>query len=68
MRKKVHEEWAAKVVGRLYRCGKSSKELAQRCGYTAPYISMLLNGKKRASDDVKLKIFHMLDEMEREVL
>jgi plasmid maintenance system antidote protein VapI len=54
------------VVGRLYRCGATSKELAKRCGFTAPYVSMLLNGKKRLTDETKLKLFSALAELEKE--
>lgn len=68
MRNKVHEEWAATIVFRLYRCGRSSKELAERSGFTAPYISMLLNGRKPVNDETKLKLFNTLKEMEKEVL
>lgn len=68
MRKKTHEEWAAGIVGRLYRIGKTSKDLAEKCGYTPSYISMLFNGKKPASDETKLKLFNGLKELEKEVL
>lgn len=40
------EVWMGEVVGRLHMCNATSKDLAKECGYTAPYISMLLTGKK----------------------
>lgn len=67
MRKRVHEEWAAELVGRMYRCGITCKILAEKLGYTPPYISMLLNGKKRATEKAKLKLFNAISELEKEV-
>lgn len=68
MRRTIHEEWAAELVGRMYRCGVSAKELAERTGYTPPYISMLLNGKKTATEETKLKLFNSIKQIEKEVL
>ena len=68
MRKKIHEEWASKLVGEMYRNGITSKRLAEKVGYTAPYISMLLNGKKHATEKTKLKLFNAMSELEKEVL
>ena len=68
MRTKSHEEWAAELVGRMYRCGITSKDLAKRTGFTPPYISMLLNGKKHATEETRLKLFDAVSEMEREVM
>ena len=65
MRRKTHEEWAARLVGRMYRYGITAKELARKTGYTAPYISMLLNGKKPASEEIKLKLFNALKDLEK---
>ena len=46
MKRKLNEEWTGTVVGKMHQWGVSEKELADRCGYTTQYVSMLLNGKK----------------------
>ena len=68
MRKHLREKWVAELVAKMYRCGITSKDLAKRTGFTPPYISMLLNGKKHATEETRLKLFNAVSEMEREVM
>jgi len=68
MRRKLREKWAAELVAKMYRCGITSKDLAKQTGFTPPYISMLLNGKKHATEETRLKLFNAVNEMEQEVL
>ncbi len=42
----MNELWTAEIVSRLHLMGVTCKELAEECGYTPTYISLLLNGKK----------------------
>ena len=72
MKRKLNEEWTGVAVGKMHQWGISEKELAGRCGYTAQYISMLLNGKKKfATDQGKVKtinhVMGTLDEIIKEV-
>lgn len=67
----VSEEWTAKVMYHLHYYKITSSELAMKCGYTASYISSVLNGKKEfKSEDSKNKtkerILYALDQLERE--
>ena len=68
MRRKLREQWVAELVAKMYRCGITSKDLAKQTGFTSPYISMLLNGKKHATEETRLKLFNAVSEMEREVM
>lgn len=67
MRVKSHAEWASKLVGKMYLYGITSKMLAEKVGYTAPYISMLLNGKKPITEETKSKLFNAVAELEKGV-
>lgn len=51
MKRKINEEWTGIVVGKMHQWGINASELADRCGYTTQYISMLLNGKKNFRTD-----------------
>lgn len=67
----MNEEWAAQVVGRLFRIEQSHKSFAARCGYSPAYFSMLLNGKKHfeteyAKRQTVKRIIKALEEAERE--
>lgn len=42
----MKEEWAANVIGKMHRLGIKQKDLAKRCGYSAPYLCTVLCGKK----------------------
>ncbi len=69
---KMNEPWTANVVGRMHRYGIKGEELANKCGYSPQYISMVLNGKKQfASEEAKSRakriIFNGLHQVEREV-
>ena len=72
MKRKLNEEWTGIVVGKMHQFGISESELATRCGYSAQYISMLLNGKKNfRTEKSKLKtinhVMGTLDEIIEEV-
>lgn len=72
MKRKIQEEWTGTVVGKMHQYGISEKELAIRCGYSAQYISMLLNGKKKFSKDLSKErtinhVMRALDEIIKEV-
>lgn len=70
--KRLNDEWTAQIVGRLHRCGITHKDFADRCGYTAGYLSMVLNGKKTFTSDYSEKrtrnhITQVLSEIEHEI-
>ena len=62
MKRKV---WMGEVVGRLHMFNATSKDLAKECGYTAPYIYMLLIGKKKGTAFTIQRIFQSLENLER---
>lgn len=73
METELNEEWTAEVVGRMHRCRIRSVELADRCGYSAPYLSTVLNCKKHfeseeSKERTKKRIFACLGSMENEIL
>lgn len=43
---KPNEEWTVDVVARCHRWRIRHSELAKACGYSIPYISLVLNGQK----------------------
>lgn len=72
MKRKLNEEWTGIVVGKMHQWGVSEKELADRCGYTTQYVSMLLNGKKqfqteKGKEKTKSRVMTTLDEIIEEV-
>lgn len=72
MKRKLNEEWTGIVVGKMHQWGITNTELAQKCGYTAQYISMLLNGKKTfqtkdAKEKTKNRVMGGLSEIIEEV-
>lgn len=51
-----NEPWSVYVVGQMHRYRISSSELAGTCGYSLPYLSAVLNGKREfANKDAKSK-------------
>ena len=69
----LREEWAAFVVGRMHRLNVTREELAKRCGYSVPYISTVLNGKKKfESEEAYMKtrnyILKTMEALEKEIL
>lgn len=67
----MKEEWAANVIGKMHRLGIKQKDLAKRCGYSAPYLCTVLCGKKKFKSEYAKKhtarhIEKTLDEMEAE--
>lgn len=42
----LNEAWTADVVGRMHRYRITNVQLANECGYTATYLSLVLNGRK----------------------
>lgn len=68
----LNEDWTADVVGRMHRCRIRNEQLAQECGYTATYLSTVLNGNKNLSDkgkeETKDRIFKALERIESQIL
>lgn len=72
---KLNEEWTVEIVGRLHKYRITKAELAKACGYTVPYISLVLNGAKEFSSEkskerTKRHIFAALKRLEalREII
>ena len=57
------EEWTAEVTGRMHRARITGQQLAAECGYSAAYLSTVLNGKK-GNEDTKQRIFQALERLE----
>lgn len=69
----LNEDWTANVKGRMHRCRISNPRLAAECGYSAAYLSTVLNGRKEfENEDSKAqtrdKIFKALERLESEIL
>ena len=72
---KLNEDWTVEIVGRLHKYRITKAELAKACGYTVPYISLVLNGQKEfssvgAKERTKEHIFISLKRLEalREII
>ncbi len=68
----LNEDWTAEVVGRMHRFRITNLALAEACGYSAAYLSTVLNGHKQfESEDAKLKtkdrILNALTEIESKI-
>ncbi len=68
----LNEDWTAEVVGRMHRFRITNLTLAEACGYSAAYLSTVLNGRKQfESEDAKLKtkdrILNALAEIESKI-
>lgn len=71
--RKLNEEWTAEIIGKLHRLNLTQAELAKRCGYTTPYLSTVLNGKKKftspyAAKVTQKRICKAMEELEHEIL
>lgn len=69
MIRQKREEWTGEIVGRLHVDNITRKELAKECGYTAEYLSMVLNCKKHFESEyakkcTRKKIFNALERLE----
>lgn len=69
----LNADWTADVVGRMHRCRIKNEQLAQECGYTAAYLSTVLNGKKEFKSEggeleTKDRIFSALERLESRIL
>lgn len=40
-------QWTARLIGEMHLNGITAKQLATEAGYTAEYVSMLLNGHRQ---------------------
>lgn len=57
------DDWTAEVVGRMHTARITGQQLAEECGYSAAYLSTVLNGKK-GNDQTKERIFQALATLE----
>lgn len=69
---KINEPWTGNVVGRMHTYGIKGEELADKCGYSPQYLSMVLNGKKdfkseEAKMNCKKVILDGLTTLEKEI-
>ena len=67
-----NEDWTVDVVGRMHRLRITNLALAERSGYSAAYLSTVLNGGKQfESEDAKQRtkdrIIGALSEIEKEI-
>lgn len=70
--RRLNEEWTAEIVGKLHRLNSTQIELAKKCGYTASYLSMVLNGKTKfeseyAASFTRRRICRAMEELEYEI-
>lgn len=59
----MSENWTADVVGRMHVARITGQMLAKECGYSAAYVSSVLNGK-RGTEETKENILAALDRLE----
>lgn len=68
----LNEDWTAEIVGRMHRFKIRNEQLAQECGYTAAYLSTVLNGNKdlseKGKEETKNRIFEALERIESRIL
>ena len=69
----LREEWTAFIVGRMHLLGVSRAELARRCGYSVPYISTVLNCKKKFESEAAYRktrnyILKTMEKIEKEIM
>ena len=57
--------WSANIIAQLHMIGMTQKDFAKHCGYTAPYMSMLLRGHKDTSQ-AREKIESVLKKIKQE--
>lgn len=62
----VAPDWVADVARRQKRSRITGKALAERCGYSETYLSLVLSGTKDRPQ-AKEKILNALADMEREL-
>lgn len=60
----LNEEWSSELIGRMHRHKIKANVLAKQSGYTAAYVSMLMNGKKPASEKTIARLYSALEELE----
>ena len=56
------DQWAAEVIAKLRILGISQKEFAKKCGYSEPYMSQVLRGRKK-TEQARTTIDATLDEL-----
>lgn len=49
------EEWTGRLVGKMHNERITYEELANELGFTKPYVSMILNGK-RSPDGIRRRM------------
>jgi DNA transposition AAA+ family ATPase len=57
-------DWTAEVKARMHTSRITSRRLAEECGYSEGYLSMVLSGKKESKCS-KAIIFSALDRLEK---
>lgn len=68
----LNEDWTADVIGRMHKYRISNAQLANACGYSAAYLSTVLNGRKnfvRPENKERTKdiIFKALESIESKI-
>lgn len=64
----LNEDWTADVIGRMHKYRINNAQLAKACGYSATYLSLVLNGRKASGDKTKHVIFKALESIEAQIL
>lgn len=69
----LNEDWTADVIGRMHKYRITNLQLAETCGFTAAYLSTVLNGRKQfksasSKEETKDKILQALAELEDTVI
>lgn len=49
------EKWTGRLVGKMHNERITYEELAKELGFTKPYVSMILNGK-RSPDGIRTRM------------
>ena len=57
------DDWTAEVVGRMHDAHITGQQLADECGYSAAYLSTVLN-HKRGNEQTKQNVFSALSRLE----
>lgn len=63
----MKQSWQASVILDLRLIGITQKRFAQECGYTEPYMSQVLRGK-RETPQARERIVETLNRLKREAV
>lgn len=59
------ESWTGRLIGMMHNNGITMEQLGQKMGYGKPYISLILNSKRKP-DGIRSRMESAVDELIKE--